>query len=144
MESIWSTVVALFLSVWLLASAVHQLRRRSWERIARWDALNLLPRWSFFAPNPGRHDLHVVYREWLLEEAGPWRQLMPTHANRRWRWCWNPSRYPRKAVSDLANSLQYAERSLEEMPRSVLLSSSYISLLSWVMAQPPSHTNVSH
>ena len=129
-------VVTAVLASFFAASVVHQLRLPGWWRVARYDALHLLPRYSFFAPNPGRHDTHVVFRERRDGHDGPWQQLQPGYVDRRWRWLWNPNRFQRKAVSDLANAvLEIAGRHPGD-PRVVLLSSSYVSLLTWVMAQP--------
>ncbi len=135
-EQLWTLLVCLILAAWLLASAIHQCRFRWWSRVTRFDVFNLLPRWSFFAPNPGRHDFHVVYRDWIDEENGPWTEFAATTLETRSRWLWNPSRYPNKAISDLTNGLYRALQSNDGEPRAVLLSSSYISLLHVVMAQP--------
>jgi hypothetical protein len=136
-EQLWTLLVGSILVVWFIASAIHQFRFPWWSRISRFDALNLLPRWSFFAPNPGRHDFHVVYRDWVDDQPGPWMQLAATNVDTRWRWLWNPSRYTNKAISDLANGLYQARQLSAEEPWTVMLSSSYISLLHMVMAQPP-------
>lgn len=133
----WTIIVTAVLGLFFLASVLHQLHLNGWWIVSRYDVFHLLPRYSFFAPNPGRHDTHVVYRDRIAGQNTPWRQLQPGYIDRRWRWIWNPNRYQRKAVSDLANAvLQVARRNPNES-RIVLLSSSYVSLLVWVMAQPP-------
>ena len=138
-EQLWTLVVGSILVTWFLASVIHQFRFHWWSRIARFDAFNLLPRWTFFAPNPGRHDFHVVYREWVDDKHKPWMELAATNVDTRWRWLWNPSRYPNKAISDLANGLYRALQLSGDEPWTVMLSSSYISLLSVVMAQSPTN-----
>jgi len=140
----WAIIVAAVLGLFFLAGVLHQLRLDRWWLVSRYDIFHLLPRYSFFAPNPGRHDTHVVYRDRIGGQDTPWCQLQPGYTDRRWRWIWNPNRYQRKAVSDLANALLQIERRNRESARVVLLSSSYISLLVWVMAQPSpgeSHTH---
>jgi hypothetical protein len=144
MTYIWSVAVIAILVLFFLASVIHQLRLGAWSRIDRYDAFHLLPRYSFFAPHPARHDTHVVYRDRIKGIDGPWLQLQPSHIDRRWRWVWNPNRYQRKAVSDLANAILADARQSADCPRVVLLSSPYVSLLYWVMAQPPSGSGVTH
>jgi hypothetical protein len=103
--------------------------------VTRFDVSNLLPAWSFFAPNPGCHDLHLVYRDWFGESAGQWQQFY-INSKLGWRWIWNPSRYPSKGLIDLIQSLFYNIKAFSDHPKSVLLSQSYISLLYFVMQQP--------
>jgi hypothetical protein len=143
-EHLLTLLAGAILLAWFLASVIHQLRFPWWSRFARYDLFNLLPRWSFFAPNPGRYDFHVVYRDWVAEEPGPWLQLAPPDVDTRWRWLWNPPRYPSKAISDLVSGLQRARQSSDGEPWMVMLSSSYISLLHVVMAQPPACRETSH
>lgn len=142
MESVWTGFVALVLSGWFAASVVHQFRRSWWERVARIDTLNLLPRWRFFAPNPGRHDILLVYRDWIGDEPQPWQEVTAPRSRRRWRWFWNPSRYPRKAVHDLANGLLPLAATAGES-RTLLLTLPYIGLLAFVMSQPVRHPQAS-
>jgi len=143
MERFWSLTVGIVLGAWFLASVVHQFRPRWWRRVTRFDPLHLLPIWTFFAPNPGRHDLHVIYRECSGVRCGPWRQLAPPWVDRSWRWIWNPGRYVRKATTDFSNALLDARRTSDDQ-RAVLLSAAYISLLHWVMAQPSADPESNH
>jgi hypothetical protein len=126
-------IVGAVLGLWFAASVVHQFQPRYWRRWAARDVLGLLPRWSFFAPNPGRHDLHVVYRDRTDESWGSWVELGAAPAPRWWRAAWNPHRYARKAVMDLVNGVRAVP---VDRSRSHLLSSSYVALLDWVMRQP--------
>lgn len=133
-EQVWTLCVTVILVAWFAASALHQFRFEWWTRLARFDPLHLLPRWSFFAPNPGRYDVHVVYRTWTATAPGSWREITTTRLS-KWQWCWNPTRYTNKGICDLVNSLYGTIQSGKNAPRSVILSGPYISLLSLVMAQ---------
>lgn len=141
-EGLWTLIVILILTAWFLASIIHQCRFRWWARVSRYDSFNLLPTWSFFAPNPGHHDFHLVYRDWVEGECGPWTEFATTIVETRWRWLWNPSRYPGKALTDLTNGIFRAVQLNVDEPRVVILSSSYLSLLHLVMAQPPASPKV--
>lgn len=143
-EVLWTAIVGVFLLLWLIGSVFHQFRLQWWNRIARFDQLNLLPRWTFFAPNPGRNDYHIVYRNWVDENPGEWQEICTFTTGSLWRWIWNPSRYPSKAVSDLANALSRSIYFHRDEPRAVLLSDAYISILSWVMSQQPTLPETSH
>lgn len=144
MDMWWSATVGATLVLWLGASGVHQLRWRWWKRIERLDVLNLLPRWSFFAPNPGHHDVHVVYREWQSGNASGWVEIAPGSTDSSIRWFWNPDRYITKSISDLATGLLMSQQTLEpESRRAILLSAPYIGLLAWVVAQPMTSEHIS-
>jgi hypothetical protein len=55
-------VVCAAFFAWFSLSVLHQVRLFS-SKMGRFDPLGLLPRWTFFAPNPGIYDYHIVYRE---------------------------------------------------------------------------------
>jgi hypothetical protein len=135
-EDWWTAAVAVILVAWLVATVPHQFRFLWWDKVARLDVLNLLPTWTFFAPNPGRHDLHLVYRDWEDGRPLPWRQLEARPVDWRWRWIWNPDRFPRKAVSDLAASLDRQLAVCAGNPAAVTICLPYLSVLQIVMAQP--------
>jgi hypothetical protein len=138
-EALYTLLVGILFAVWLLASLIHQFRFPWWQRLASYDRLRLLPRWTFFAPNPGRQDLHLLYRSWENGQSRSWQELEIAHSGHRWRWLWNPERYPNKALSDLVQGLLVNNASLSEQdtPRLVMLSGYYLSLLALVMEQPP-------
>jgi len=135
MASIWNYIVAVILSLWFGASVIHQFSPNWWCRLVRSDLFGLLPHWSFFAPNPAHEDTHVVYRDLQNGEWCAWIVLTARGNRGRWRWFWNPNRYPRKAANDLINGLRRSGQKLEHSPRSIILSNSYVGLLQWVAAQ---------
>jgi len=122
----------------LLASVPNQFRRQWWESIARRDALALLPRWTFFAPRPGRHDLHILIRDWSGDTPGPWRELERRQPSAWLRAFWNPGRCERKAVTDMGNALvRAAIRRDAGPPSTIQLQSSYLEILAWASAVAP-------
>ncbi|WP_292811858.1 hypothetical protein [Microbacterium sp.] len=138
--------LAVLFGLWLVASIPNQFRWRWWETVARRDALGLLPRWTFFAPRPGQHDLHLIFRDRSpVDDAitGPWRQV--EFATMPWwlRVVWNPSRFARKAVTDVGGALVRAAtragRSGESpavVAAMIQLNPAYLRVLGWVLAQP--------
>jgi len=99
------------LSFWFAASVVHQFSYAWWHRLARIDILNLLPRWTFFAPNPGRTDFHIICRDIRGDLPGEWYNLFAFPRPNHLRWLWNPHRFVAKAVSDAIAALLMGNRS---------------------------------
>jgi len=108
-------------SVWFLMSILYQVNWiSSW--IGRYDYLSLLPKWTFFAPNPGTYDHHIIYREcganvdtsspdkWLnlSSRLSPWQELSYADLESGIPFLWNPKRRMTKAISDIANSFAAA------------------------------------
>jgi hypothetical protein len=122
----------MILGAWFVGSVVHQLG------LIRSDRFGLIPRWTFFAPNPGREDTHVIFRDKENGRWCSWQTLTPAASRPAWRWLWNPQRFPRKAAADLANGMRRSASHLKEVPRALLLSNSYVAILRWVMEQPRS------
>lgn len=137
MAAMWDVAGIVLAVGLLLASAAHQLPPVAHSGlVVRADPLRLLPRWSFFAPNPGTRDIHVVLRDVDGEGHGAWRPLdVPT--SRRGRWLWHPDRQVQKAVVDAAGALGVLRASLPAQDADLLpLTTPYLRLLTWVMAQP--------
>ncbi len=136
----WTATVGLVLTLWFLASVVHQFDPPRWSRISRHDRYALLPRWRFFAPNPGRDDRHLVVRDEVVPGvAGRWRPVALDESKRSWRWLWQPSRYGSKALSDLVSGLLGTLRALgstDFAPGAEQLSGSYLGLLRWSLIEP--------
>src|ERR1043165_8847499 len=93
------------LGLWLLVSALHQLKYRGFVSVLkRHDHFALVPAWSFFAPNPGTTDLHLLYRDKLLDgNITLWRQVR-LHSSFE-RCFWNPDKRLQKGIADMGNDL---------------------------------------
>ncbi len=137
METLWTIVAISILFIWFVASIIHQFRFDWWKFFIRFDIFNFLPNWSFFAPNPGKHDFHLVYRAWIQDQPSPWQEIVTLSGNWYLRWIWHPSRYPTKALSDLTYGLYRAIYNSNGDKTMVMFSSSYLSLLNLVMSQSP-------
>jgi len=101
---VWTLVVS-----WLLATAVAQLPGKVGMFPRRWDALGILPAWTFFAPRPGISDPVLVGRD-ILEDGSysPWRVLW-REPRQRLRFLWRPGKRISKLVSDCGSSLRQAD-----------------------------------
>ncbi|WP_051062158.1 hypothetical protein [Ilumatobacter nonamiensis] len=95
--------IPLALTGWTLATMVSQHPSKAFDRLRKYDATGVvLPNWRFFAPEPAKHDLRILYRVLTVTgEEQPWDELDPI-AHRRWfHPLWFPRRRTHKAVSDL-------------------------------------------
>ncbi|GFH39493.1 hypothetical protein [Streptomyces pacificus] len=92
-------------AVWLGATILSQHPIRTFDRLRRYDKLNvLIPNWRFFAPHPAQHDCHLLYR--TLSGTGgtsPWKRASSI-TGRSWSHViWDPARRREKGFLDLCN-----------------------------------------
>lgn len=113
-----------------------QINRVGWiQWLKRYDYFAMIPVWTFFAPNPGTTDIHLLYRDKLTSgDVMRWREVpfftSPLRA------IWNPYKRLQKGLSDLGNELQdYAANHLEH-PELILTHIGFIALLNFVSRQP--------
>jgi hypothetical protein len=93
-------------SVWLVLSIINQFDPGWFRKIKKYDYFSLIPKWTFFAPQPGSTDYHLYYRdimdngeicEWTVAISPEKRSLVTA--------IWNPRKRVRKAQSDIVRSL---------------------------------------
>lgn len=51
-----------FFALWTVLTLLNQFPGDRWKAWKRFDAFNLIPKWTFFAPTPGTGDLCLLYR----------------------------------------------------------------------------------
>jgi hypothetical protein len=92
--------------IWLIATLAYQYRPFA-KRLVQIVPLQLLPRWTFFAPNPAVRDSHLLIRYELSDGSfGRW-HTVPFAGPRSPLDCvWNPTKRPRKVLSDATQSLK--------------------------------------
>lgn len=97
------------------------------------DMFGLFPGWNFFAPDPGRVDFHLLFRDELPSGVvTSWREI-PLTSGRRWHdWLWNPERRLKKVVFDAFAGLSQ----VVALRADVRLSIPYLVLLNCVSAYP--------
>jgi len=88
-------------SVWFLLTIAFQKNNRLSRLTTRFDRFRLVPKWSFFTPDPGASNYHFVYRSrddetsvspWLELNLSPRGVLYPL---------WNPRRRYREGMIEL-------------------------------------------
>jgi hypothetical protein len=124
------------LTLWVLASAVTQVRRPSAQRPRRYDYLGLLPAWNFFAPRPITCDFQVRYREWS-DEAGlsGWRPLELPRERTITDVVLNPTRREKKAMFEACARVVKSFTTYHPDEDAVMISMSYLLILGRVSAE---------
>lgn len=136
LSDIFTYLIVGCLGFWLLASVICQfnfLRLENFFR--RMDFFSLLPRWSFFAPNPGVTDYHLLYRDKNQEdECGRWIEY-PIASNRTLLGAvWNPKKRNKKALSDAVQTLVRSSSMLKASEFKT--SMCYIALVNFIASLP--------
>lgn len=123
------------LAVWLALSAVCQVPSRLEQWIRRRDYAGLIPHWSFFAPQPGTWNYHLVFRDRLADGSiSRWTEVDVIDPRRPWHAVWNPRRRQKKAFHDLVTQLM--RLSSTTLPGDLALTVPYLVLLTWVCSLP--------
>lgn len=135
-----SVLVVTILAGWLIVSilAQHKRTRRFVSIIVSRDICSLVPVWTFFAPNPGRTDLYLLYRDAAADgETTSWKEIV-LGGERTLFTLWNPLRRIRKAIIDLAPDLtrDVNYRPHEPVTKQKVLGFPYLLLLNYVCLQP--------
>ncbi|MGP3947278.1 hypothetical protein [Streptomyces sp. 7N604] len=90
-----------------MVTLLSQHPLRTFDRLRRYDHVGLLiPNWRFFAPEPARHDFHLLFRTLsVTDEESPWKAASRIH-ERKWRQVvWFPGRRQEKGVFDTCNEI---------------------------------------
>lgn len=135
-----SFLVVALLAGWLLVSilAQHRTTRRYVSMIVTRDICSLVPVWTFFAPNPGRTDLYLLYRDAGADgDVTAWKEVA-LGGERTLFSLWNPLRRIRKAIIDIAPDLtmDVTYRPREPVTKQKVLGFPYLLLLNYVCLQP--------
>ncbi len=138
-----ASTIAAILVIWFVLSTLNQIDPIS-TRLAPYDPLGLLPRWTFFAPHPGIYDYHLLYRECesvatplgtpaMLDAAkhlvGPWEQLPDICPGSSRFMLWNPQRRVTKTITDIVAGLTMLRLAHPKLGDNVQYTSYYWLLL---------------
>lgn len=126
-------LIALLLAGWFIGSVLNQFGFGWFERIRAYDYFSLLPIWTFFAPNPGQSDYHLVYRDKLDDgHLTEWREIEITEPRRPYSFLWNPEKRSKKVLSDVVASIVSSSLRDQEIGSEIMLSLPYLILLNVV------------
>ncbi len=139
--SLEGLILNVMVVIWLIATIAYQYKPYS-NKMAPLDIFRLLPRWTFFAPNPAMRDCHVLIRDQYADGSlGPWTPLALAAPRGRFDPIWHPSKRARKIMSDASQSLKTMRR---EAGTDVGLQYSlpYLLILNCCVSQRPCLNNV--
>ena len=121
------------LAVWFGVSILGQFDVRPAHLLRRHDLFGLIPRWTFFAPRPGRTDYHLMLQVFLQDMPRTWTE-QPLAATRTLLGAaWNPEKRNRKALADLVRSMMRVASSLDrEDLWQIQYTVPYIALLAYL------------
>lgn len=95
------SIVTLWLVITLLA---QHTRFRPFSSI---DAFHVIPRWTFFAPNPGIRDYHLVIRDRCRDgRTSGWKSVPIYSARPRFGYLWHPQKRSSKIMNDAIQSIK--------------------------------------
>ena len=126
-------VAAALFAIWLAATVAAAVEgSRAARFVRRVDSLALVPTWSFFAPNPGTFDYHLLARSRGRNGATtPFSEIAPPVPRLR-RSVWHPEKRIRKAIYDCCHEL-VALRGLDRSGAEYTLA--YLTLLNLASAR---------
>ena len=143
MVAILNLLVCMFFLIWLLLTIVNQFDTKFSQEIRKYDIFHLLPRWTFFAPNPGTSDYHFLYRFKSTDNQISAFIEIPLHGNRNiLSAVWNSNKRLKKALLDLVMDINRlcAQEQINES--NIKISFSYIALLNFITSiEKPYKTN---
>ena len=126
-SAVFGVIGIVFFSVWFLLTIAFQKNNRLSRLTTRFDRFTLVPKWSFFSPDPGASNYHFVYRSrddktsaspWLELDLSPRGLLFPI---------WNPRKRYREGMIELFQLL--ALFSLNNSAERLQFTAPYIILL---------------
>ena len=132
-------VVGLF-AIWFIVSVFNQNNKwRKWiSFILKWDIVSYVPIWTFFAPNPGRTDIYLLYRDRDAEgNISGWQEIKTVY-RKTWYHQWSLKRRIHKGIVDL--SPNFTKDRIVEPKRPVskrhVLEFPYLLFLNYVCGKP--------
>lgn len=125
-------IISLLCIVWTILTIPYQFDTEFSKNIARYDRLGLIPRWTFFAPNPGKIDIHLLVRFGKGDERiSEWEEIFFIEEHKRdsiiMRSIFNTNRRFEKMLFDFVNDVRLLKKQISQIRHS----SEYILLLSF-------------
>jgi hypothetical protein len=131
-------VVAVIYVLWGAATIANQCHSWCPVWLRAVNVCGLIPTWTFFAPNPGMTDYHLLYRDRLADGSfDNWRQVELKGPENGVRLAlWNPTKRKHKALSDTVNAL--IGLSKHRVGDALMVTVPYVLVLNFVTSRPHS------
>jgi hypothetical protein len=126
-STVFAVIGIVVFSVWFLLTIAFQKNNGLSRLTTRFDRFTLIPKWSFFTPDPGASNYHFVYRS-RDEGTGfsPWAELNLSPRGILYS-LWNPKKRYREGMIELFQLL--ALSSIDYSAERLQFTSPYIILL---------------
>lgn len=125
-------IIYSFLGLWFLFSLLSQSHSSKMSKaLRRVDTFGLIPSWTFFGPNPGTTDYHLLFRTYLSTgDHGEWKELKLYEGWTWYAWLWNKNKRKQKAISDAVSAL--VQLSEQMKPQGLKSTIPYLMILNYV------------
>lgn len=128
-----NVVAIVFFALWLLLTIFNQFNFKWVSQIKKQDIFHLLPSWTFFAPNPGTSDYHIVYRTMDdNKNVSAFIEIPLLNDRRLTHAFWNSSKRVKKVLTDLVMILKKSCAAEDMKKEKLQVSFSYIALLNFL------------
>jgi len=119
------SIVTLWLVITLLA---QHLRFQS--AINQFNGLHIIPRWTFFAPNPGVRDYHLVIRDRYRDgRLTDWKSVPVYPPRPKFAYLWNPQKRASKILTDAVQAIKLLLKRDDVGPSGLPFTVPYLLLL---------------
>ena len=127
------------LGSWLVATTLSQDPTRKFDKIRKLDPTgSLIPDWRFFAPRPGMHDYHLLFRDELPDgEVTAWKQISEIERRHPRHLLWYANRRAEKVLADSVVGIVSFNMLEERNKEDIQLTVPYLTLLNYVTHQIP-------
>ncbi|MFB9688298.1 hypothetical protein [Amycolatopsis plumensis] len=134
-------VVGGLLGSWFVATALSQDPFRKFPGARRYDPSGaVVPDWRFFAPRPGMHDYHLLFRDELPDDSvTEWREILPVEQRVPRHFVWYANRRAEKVLGDSVVGIIGFSKEADRKKEDIQLSISYLTLLNYLTYQEKHH-----
>ncbi len=112
-------IVSFICSVWVILTIIGQFNWKVFQRLLSFDRFNLVPQWTFFAPNPGSTDIHLLMRFGEGQILSKWHETpLTAEYQEKFRWIrglFNPYRRFDKMLFDFTNDVRSSKDKLSQV-----------------------------
>ena len=134
-------IVMIFFSSWFIVTIVRNIPSRflpaQCQKLLCYSTLTrFIPSWRFFAPTPGIHTYHILYRDQSIgRHMSKWHEILFNTKNRLYP-VWNPSKTFNKAIIDIIFELSQSSEVLKGHPEMIKVSIPYLTILAYISGIP--------
>jgi hypothetical protein len=124
---------------WFFLTLLGQDPRRKFQGTLKLDPSGeFIPDWRFFAPRPGMHDYHLLFRDELPDgEVTAWKQISEIERRHPRHLLWYANRRAEKVLADSVVGIVSFNMLEERNKEDIQLTVPYLTLLNYVTHQIP-------